>query len=144
MIKWEPSEYPYKFSKKFSRKYLYKVTHLGFDEDDLMQECFIVFFKCSQKFDFSKYTERYFMNYFIKALWDMIIKLEKKVYKETVACERYVAENYLSPEDIFQQMEYNISISLLPDEMKQYLNDIGSGSTEYKRGIRKKIIKELQ
>lgn len=153
-MEWNKDSYPYKLSRKLCRDYLPKLSYLGYDTDDLMQECFIIFFKSKQHLSKKDCTDKHFINYFSKAVIKMLNNLVRKDYEEHNLHADYVEGPNDSFSEILSQIEFNITVSQMPDWMSEYIklamdgiplsdlrNKYGNKAPTY--GMRKEIKKYL-
>lgn len=118
MLKWEENNLITNYCKKFVNNNLWKVQTLGYEFDDLYQECWIVFDRCKR--EYPDVEDNHFMALFKKALINMINTLSVKDTKER-EMKATIEDFYdiISREEEISIAEFNVTISEAPDIIKK-------------------------
>lgn len=149
MLEWKEGSLLHNYSKIVCGKNIKNVQFILYDFKDLMQECYIVYHKCKEKY--SDFDDKHFFVVFRKSLANLFINLSLRNNKQ----ERVVSYiNSFSPileeanEHSMLQAEFNISISSLPDNIKEFISDFyenpheGMTKVKCRHGLRNVDLKE--
>lgn len=117
MLKWEENSLLSNYCKKFSKANLWKVEMLGYEWDDLYQECYIVYDRCAKKY--SGLDDAQFMAKFKKSLQNRIIKLTQKNKEEKLLRENLFYYMEETIEDPLEKADFNITVSMAPPLVKK-------------------------
>jgi len=141
-LEWKDNSLVSNMCKTFARNNLWKVQSLCFDFDDLMQEFYIVFHSCKEKY--SNLSDEMFMGKFKLALANRVVNLSK-------IARRHVIEGYYFVDTGYDDVEALVDIKLryenMPSKIKRYMKSFDEKSdknyirfTKDKNGRKEKIL----
>jgi len=149
MLEWKEDSLLHNYSKIVCGRNLRNVMFLAYDFNDLMQECYIVYHKCKEKY--SHFDDKHFFVVFRKSLAHLFINLSLKNHNQERVTS-YAGEFTLGLEEVnnypILQAEFNISVSLLPQNIKEFLQDFyenphdGMTRVKNRHGLQKVDLRE--
>lgn len=110
------------YTKKICRKYANKLYSIGFDIDDLMQECSLVYLTFTQIHGDFHTDDQLVINYKSAIHSKMVDLMRKNI--STIKLEQTYAESFTDNDKGFyaQLAEFVITISEAPKQIKDFLN----------------------
>ena len=134
-LEWVDNSKIVNFCKRYSKRNLWRVECLAFDFDDLLQECFIVFYECKNRY--SQLDNDEFFKKFIKSLNNRVINLVKKQRN----ADYYLQDNFDffvdNSIDVESLVDLKLKLENIPYNFKKYF-------TKYKKSFvpNKKLVSD--
>jgi DNA-directed RNA polymerase specialized sigma subunit len=136
---WEKNKMVNNYCKTLSRKNLWRVKNLGYEYEDLLQECAIVHLNCVANFD--NIHKAQFMKYFKVSLNNMITDLSNKSRKEEELKNKVMDKSDgLNSYDPVPEIMLNLQISTSPRVIKDIIN-LADNMSDSRKGKYRKGLK---
>lgn len=118
------------YVKNYIRTNLWRYEALGYDFDDLINEAWIVFARCTKNHEFK--SPEHFMGFFKTALHNSFFDIMKKSIKE-LKYRKFIDNEETTIEDFSQVEEQGtlrVLLSQAPKEIKEVFNLLFNAPTE--------------
>ena len=115
-LTWENNSLVSNICKTFARNNLWKVQNLCFDFDDLMQEFYIVFHTCKERY--SDLSDEMFMGRFKIALANRVVNLSKLSSKQVFEGYYFMDTGY---DDVESLVDLKLRYENMPAKIRKYM-----------------------
>jgi len=126
-LKWEEGNLIVNYSKAFVNNNLWRITSLGYDKEDFLQECFIVYNNCVNKF-VGEPNDALFFSYFKQCLKNATNNLSIKSDNERKAMEIF-KEGVATEGNAEEEALFTLKLHEAPLDIKKFIRKAMYGDT---------------
>jgi len=141
-FQWKENTLIHNYTKRLCRQFGSKLYCIGYDFDDLMQECWITYYKCLKSF--KGQTTRDFMVFYSRAIKNRIFNLLRKNKNELKFREKLTFVDEINFDEIGCYVDLKYKLGILPKKLRDKVKIVLTVNTNINSPKNKLVLQKLK